>query len=883
MRRVSLVQGIETLRFGKSILISLLAGTIHSPLLAQQPQPPEEPAQAVPAPVADESEAPAAEEAQAEPPADEEIEEEEGAEGEEIVVTGQRPRGSVIGDIPPEIQLDARDIRAYGASNLAELLEALAPQTRSGRGRGEGRPVVLLNGQRISGFSEIRNIPPEAIQRVDILPEEVALKYGYRADQRVVNFVTRRRFRAVTGELEYGLATDGGRDRQEADFNILRIDRSGRWNIDAEYEHSAPLLESERDIIQSGEVDLGPYRTLLPESDQFSIAGTYNRTIFTDIGATVNARYENTQSLGRFGLPTESQLDLAGNPDLRFDALGRETDTETRHLGMILNGQIEPWRWSFTANYDRVGTETLTDTDSDADPRPRNRASSVTDTANGELVANGTLFRLPAGNVSATVRTGVEFRDFRSEVRRPDFEQETDLSRNRANIQANVDIPIARRSRDVLAAIGDLSANFNVEVDHLTDFGTLRTLGAGLNWSPINEVDVIASVTDEDGAPSVQQLGDPAVATPGVRVFDFTRGETVDITRIEGGNPDLLADNRRVFKFGINVRPLDETDLSLSANYTSTRIRNPIAGFPTATPEIEAAFPERFVRDGEGQLLQIDSRPINFERSDREELRWGINFSKPIASRRPERVGGGGWRRRAAAAGAPGAAPGTTPEPGAAEGAQGTAPPQEGEEAARAARREARRAARGGAGVGGRGGGGRGGFGRGRFGGQGGRLQFALYHTWRFKDEILIREGLPELDLLNGSAVGNNGGRPRHELEAQAGIFKNGFGARLNANWQSGTSVHGALLPGGGTSQDLNFSDLATVNFRLFANLGEQPALVRRYPWLRGTRVSVGVQNLFNARQRVTDPAGQVPLGYQSDYLDPLGRAVTVSIRKLFF
>ena len=36
----------------------------------------------------------------------------------DIVVVGQRPRGSVIGDIPPENTLDARDIRATGATNI---------------------------------------------------------------------------------------------------------------------------------------------------------------------------------------------------------------------------------------------------------------------------------------------------------------------------------------------------------------------------------------------------------------------------------------------------------------------------------------------------------------------------------------------------------------------------------------------------------------------------------------------------------------------------------------------------------------------------------------------------------------------------------------------
>jgi hypothetical protein len=102
---------------------------------------------------------------------------------EDIVFSGARARGSVVGDIPPENTLDARDVRATGASNINELLDALAPQIGSVQGRGAGAPVLLLNGQRISSFRELRDIPTEAIQRVEILPEEVALKYGYRADQ----------------------------------------------------------------------------------------------------------------------------------------------------------------------------------------------------------------------------------------------------------------------------------------------------------------------------------------------------------------------------------------------------------------------------------------------------------------------------------------------------------------------------------------------------------------------------------------------------------------------------------------------------------------------------------------------------------------------------
>ena len=80
----------------------------------------------------------------------------------------------------------------------------------SARGRGGDQPVLLLNGQRISSFREMRDIPTEAIQRVEILPEEVALKYGYRADQRVVNIVLRQRFRSTVAQLGATVPTAGG-------------------------------------------------------------------------------------------------------------------------------------------------------------------------------------------------------------------------------------------------------------------------------------------------------------------------------------------------------------------------------------------------------------------------------------------------------------------------------------------------------------------------------------------------------------------------------------------------------------------------------------------------------------------------------------------------
>src|SRR5689334_8945939 len=216
--------------------------------------------------------------------------------GEEdpIVVVGSKPRGSVIGDIPPENTLDARDVRATGASNINELLDALAPQIGSAQGRGGGAPVLLLNGQRISSFRELRDIPTEAIQRVDILPEEVALKYGYRADQRVVNIVLRRRFRSTTALASGNLATDGGYAEATGDVTRLLIQRNGRTTINLHAQGNGMLTESERDIILSptATTDDRQFRSLLPSAVQLHGTATFNRKILGDVSATLNTELE---------------------------------------------------------------------------------------------------------------------------------------------------------------------------------------------------------------------------------------------------------------------------------------------------------------------------------------------------------------------------------------------------------------------------------------------------------------------------------------------------------------------------------------------------------------------------------------------------------------
>ena len=246
---------------------------ISPPADAQQSAPPEPAAEAQTEPA--DTAAPAADEF--------------GEEDEGIVITGQRARGSVVGDIPPERTYDSRDVRATGATNINELLDAIAPEIGSARGRSGGRPVTLLNGQRISSFRELRDIPTEAISRVEILPEEVALKYGYSADQRVVNIVLRRRFNSTNVEARGQVATDGGYLNGRAEVGRLIIAEGTRTSISFKAEGNSALFEDERDIAlqpvesQPDPVDPRPFRTLVGSGNDFRLTAMHNRTILGDV------------------------------------------------------------------------------------------------------------------------------------------------------------------------------------------------------------------------------------------------------------------------------------------------------------------------------------------------------------------------------------------------------------------------------------------------------------------------------------------------------------------------------------------------------------------------------------------------------------------------
>lgn len=942
--------------------------------------------------------------------------------GEEIVVNGVL-RGAVPGDVKPELQLSPADIRAYGASSVSDLLNALGPQLGSGSGRGDEQPVILLSGRR-STFQEIRNLPTEAIERIDVLPEEAALQYGYGANQKVINFVLRRRFQAVTTALEGAMPTAGGNSGVGGTVNVQKINRGSRVELDARYGQNSGLLESERGIARSngtlfdtrGNItgfggteidpalsalagstvtvagvptgalgstptlagyaananranvsDVSPYRTLgggraarrfgddiAPLSgnpqQNLALSASYTPVISEKVSANATIGMTVNQSESLLGLPSATLRLPAGSPYSPFSRdvqllryyddllpLSRHNASRGINAQVNLNGQTAPWiaswQWSLQASYNRNDADSTTTRGLDIsamqaalnarDPgfnpygpissaylrdRPADTSKSTSSNALIDAMTTGSLLKLPAGDARLTLNVRGRMQDRQSQSLVANVIRTGKSARDSGSVRGNISIPIASRNRDVLGAIGDLSLNANMEVEQLSDFGRLVTTGYGLNWSPINAIRANISFNNDSAAPSAEDLANPLISTPNSRVYDFVRNETVDIIRIDGGNPLLRADSRKAFNIGARITPFPKANFTINTRYTNQTRRHYAGGFGGVSAEIEAAFPDRFVREPSttpgvpGRLLSVDYRPINFERSERSTLHWDVVFTKsipsPQATRMRERRDAflkaraesqrtgqpmpaemtamfDQFRRlgqQSSLFGSP--APQRGPGQGQGQGQNGGQPPAQGEGRQGEGRQGAGPGGGQRGGPGGGGGGGRGGFGG---GGGGNQIRFTLSHDWVIKDEVLIRQGIPVLNRLDGSSGQSSAA---HRVETLVAVKRDALLLQASGAWASGfRQMTGAL----GSQTQLKFGSLATIGLLGEFNPGQDVDFLLKHPWFRGSRVQLKLENILDSKQRVTDQNGVTPANFVPNLRDPFGRVVRLTFRKQFF
>ncbi|MBX7456753.1 hypothetical protein K3152_00690 [Qipengyuania sp. 1NDH17] len=864
----------------------------------------------------------------------------------DILVFGTRLKGQLNVDRPPLAEYDEADIAALGAGSIADIVAAIAPATNSGaRGsRGGGRPVFLINGIRVSGWREFRSYPPESVAKVEVFSEEVAQRFGYSPDQRVVNIILKPNFQSLTGEVEYEQPEDGGFSRNEQELTWLKIGEKGRLNLNAQLEDRSLLTEAERGLVTVGSPEAAEFRSLVSDTMSAQLEANYARAVIeTGTSFNINGTVARSESRSLSGLAVDGTTPLE-----------RRGDSDSYSAALSVNQPLGGWVATFTsdANITRSATEIDRNDASGFDT-----ALSRTYTTVNKLTVNGFPLQLPAGELSTTLDLGFDWKHIESEDSR--VEEDLGLTRRRFNAGLNVVAPIARRGEG-LGAIGDISLTATGGVEDLSDFGTLANWTLGANWSPTEKLSLSATRIWREVAPSLTNLGSPRIDELNATVFDYRSGETVLATLVTGGNPDLLAETQADWKFGANWELPFWKDTRLSADYGINRSRD-VTSTPAFSSAFEQAFPDRVERDVDGSLLAVDRRPLTLFETRSRILSFGL-FSRGQIGKAParsERSGRGGPPQGAASSGQgrPGGGGGfdparmqamreafcNTPEgetPDLSQipemfrarllDADGNPDPEK-IAAARARFCGAEADERG--------------------------ERFAAMRTAVCADppklddlpeEMLARlknedgeidpEKLKALRERMCSADGaqpqgqpgggrRRGGmsmfggdpsdtRPRYFLSLNHNItlesevllaeggplfdqldgFVLGGGAparhssRLEGGifWQgygmrlSGRYTGKAVVRGGNFpgASDLFFDDIATFDIRLFTNLGE--VFDKEDGWMDGLTVSVLVDNVFDGQRRVTDENGVVPDAYDPRRINPTGRYYGIDIRKVF-
>lgn len=171
-----------------------------------------------------------------------------------VQVTGTRIRGGATPS--PVITIGSEQIEAEGFADLGEVIRSV-PQNFSGgqnpgvtssanvsgnnynatggsglnlRGLGTDATLTLLNGRRLaySGASQavdISEIPVEAVERLEIVPDGASAIYGSDAVGGVANVILKRDFDGVAVGARYGGATSGGLTTRE-----YRATAGARWS-----------------------------------------------------------------------------------------------------------------------------------------------------------------------------------------------------------------------------------------------------------------------------------------------------------------------------------------------------------------------------------------------------------------------------------------------------------------------------------------------------------------------------------------------------------------------------------------------------------------------------------------------------------------------------
>lgn len=799
---------------------------------------------------------------------------------EDIIVTGK------LEDIAPVAAFDERAIHATGATTIADLLRTIQGATQSADG---SEPIYLLNSQRVANFQEIGSLPPEALQRLDVLPEVAALKFGFPPTRRMLNFITKRHFKQNELRFAARTATAGGTATETANLGFTRLKDDRRITLGLEYRHTDPLFRSDRNIAPdpdisfdalgnvrgaNGEIDpalsvaaghvvriaalpgaaadrsslagylngadkprvfdVGPYRTLVAGNDAVKAEAVVADRIGEILAGSLSLSAEHSRDRSLSGLASATLTLPTGNPWSPFarpvlldrylieaPPLRQRQETTTLRAGFILRGAVSGWRWDLTGAFDHKSVD------------GRNELNIDMTQANASIAAGANPFLpLDAGLLTSRLTNLVHTR--------------SGTLGTKAMITNNpIRLPAGSISLTGTAEVERQNSNSSTRGTGNFDLHLGRTRAeAGLAIDvPLTSrrekiVPFIGDLSANGSlrARQVSGFGELEDSTFGLSWTPFKGVQLLGTIRHSATAPDMAAQSTPLTSFP-NAAVFDYAT-GRTEVVTLTRGGNPDLAAEQRTVQslgltikpwakrewrLSVTFEDSVIYNQTGTVMALTPQTESLlpELLERDSAGRLVSVTYRPINFDNERLRALNVQLSASGQLAKPKPPG----PGAPVLQQVPS----------------------------------------YFGG--------LTLNVKFRDQLQLRPGTPALDLLQGDSVtGYNA--PRAYIFGYGGISYGDIAMVVNGSYNAGNRVRN-VDPAG----DLRFSPI--LRFDLNFNIGVN-RLLGDHPWTKKLQLRLDIGNLTDAHPHVRDASGRTPNRYQPDLLDPVGRTLTVTLRKTF-
>jgi iron complex outermembrane receptor protein len=432
-------------------------------------------------------------------------------------------------------------------------------------GVGVASTLTLLNGQRLApaglsgAFADISQIPVSAIDRIEVLSDGASAIYGADAVAGVVNIITRKDFDGAETGVRYGQATSRGAQEITASQLVGRSWNSANVLFSYEYDKQNGLDAADRSWIPS---QGGPDLIIPPsERNSFLLSGSWSFAPDTELSGTALYSDRTLAIASTLNIPLFAY----------FGTIRGSADAKQYGGNLTLAHKLSSeWQVSATASYSKVDQSftsfghvvasfgTLDDTI---------MQDARSDVAGLDIVANGTLMKLPAGAVRSA---------WGASIRRETFEQNQNqggsltaipsLQRHAQSAFGELVIPIVGQPNAV-PAMSRLEVSLAVRYDHYGDFGSTTNPKVGLMWDVVSGLSLRGSYGRSFRAPLLSELGmQPSYGTSPAPDPQSATGQT-DVLTLGGGNPNLRPETARSLSAGFDAKPENLPGLLFSATY----------------------------------------------------------------------------------------------------------------------------------------------------------------------------------------------------------------------------------------------------------------------------------------------------------------------------